>query len=131
MHNEENCYERICAFIEKEKTNEYKNKANIIKLFCELNNDLNDLNGIEKCINLEWLNFENNSIKSIKNVDTVDCILTSTNDQYNIHPSEFLSVKKEDITDNTITPNQNNSPTNKLNNSINSSNILFSNHLTN
>ena len=47
LHNKENCYERICAFIEKEKTNEYKNKANIIKLFCELNNDLDYRKTIE------------------------------------------------------------------------------------
>lgn len=40
LHNGENCYERIKTFIEKEKTNEFKNKGNIIKLYCELNNDL-------------------------------------------------------------------------------------------
>lgn len=40
LHNDENCYERINSFVEQEKTNEFKNKGRIIKLYCELNNDL-------------------------------------------------------------------------------------------
>ena len=40
LHNDENCYEKICDYVEKEKALDYKNKAAIIKLYCELNNDL-------------------------------------------------------------------------------------------
>ena len=40
LSNTEDCHDTISNYIEKEKSNEFKNKARIIKLFCELNNDI-------------------------------------------------------------------------------------------
>lgn len=40
FHNKENSYEDIKTYIEKEKSEEYKNKARIIKLYYELENKL-------------------------------------------------------------------------------------------
>lgn len=47
LHNEENCYERICNYIDNEDLESYQNKARIIKLYCELNNDINYKNTLD------------------------------------------------------------------------------------
>lgn len=40
LNDAENCYERINNFIEKEKTEEFKNKAKVIKLYYELGHNI-------------------------------------------------------------------------------------------
>ena len=54
LHNKEHCYEDIVNYIKYEKTEEYKNKARIIQLYYELENDIDITNTFES-LNIRYI----------------------------------------------------------------------------
>ena len=60
--------ELLELYIQNNKIKKIENLPSTLKKLDISNNEFTDLNGIEKCQNLEWLNFENNSIKSVSKI---------------------------------------------------------------
>jgi len=60
--------ELIELYIQNNKIKKIENLPESLKKLDISNNDFSNLEGIEKSINLEWFNFENNNIKSISKI---------------------------------------------------------------
>lgn len=87
--------ELIELYIQNNKIKKIENLPESLKKLDISNNDFSNLEGIEKSINLEWFNFENNNIKSIsKIIKLVNIIELYCAGNYINNPKECCQLGK-------------------------------------
>ena len=87
--------ELIELYIQNNKIKKIENLPESLKKLDISNNDFSTLEGIEKSINLEWFNFENNNIKSIsKIIKLVNIIELYCAGNYINNPKECCQLGK-------------------------------------